>query len=672
MAFQPETAIWEAGVFQLETGTAVQGGVGGASNTPLLHLANRTLYLKQHVDALEAAASGYAPINSPVFTGTPTAPTAPLGDRTLKVANTTFVRDTVGGVTSKSVAGSSNVALTAVECGSGTLILTGVLTGNINVTVPDATPAKWVVANRTTGAFTITFKTVTGTGVVLGQGLNNEVFSDGTNVLQSKTDFPAVALTGASTAVTQGSNDNSTKVATTAYVDSAVAGATGVAAASETVAGKVELATAAETATGTDNTRAVHPAGLKSVTDTLAPLNSPGFTGNPTATTQAAGNNTTRLATTAFVQGEIAAISGVSQATTTVAGKVELATSGETSALTDTQRAVTPSSLATLIGTLAPKADPAFTGVPTAPTAAGGTNTTQLATTAFVATALASFSPSFADATETVKGKVELATAAETATGTDNTRAVHPAGLKSVTDTLAPLNSPGLTGAPTAPTPSASSNSTAIATTAWVNANVSLNYFAAATGAGTLAGVSLYESINASGSPTLFLATASDTKAGTIQAYQNIHASGTPLLSRQGTDTIRIGNTSVSSFTLGPGSTVILVCDGSSSWRVVGGSAGLSKSAEFKSSIGSSGYHKLPGGLLLQWTQVQVTNPANSVTATFPLAFGSSTGVTVCSQALNGNASAVQAWHHTPTASNVAVWADTAVFVDVIAVGPAP
>ena len=33
-------------------------------------------------------------------------------------------------------------------------------------------------------------------------------------------------------------------------------------------------------------------------------------------------------------------------------------------------------------------------------------------------------------ATETVKGIVELATAAETTTGTDATRAVHPAGLK--------------------------------------------------------------------------------------------------------------------------------------------------------------------------------------------------------------------------------------------------
>ena len=40
-------------------------------------------------------------------------------------------------------------------------------------------------------------------------------------------------------------------------------------------------------------------------------------------------------------------------------------------------------------------------------------------------------SPTISDASETVKGIVELATSAETLTGTDNTRAVHPAGLMS-------------------------------------------------------------------------------------------------------------------------------------------------------------------------------------------------------------------------------------------------
>lgn len=50
-------------------------------------------------------------------------------------------------------------------------------------------------------------------------------------------------------------------------------------------------------------------------------------------------------------------------------------------------------------------------------------------------------------ASETVKGHIELATAAETTTGTDNTRAVHPAGLKVELDKKLPLTGGTLTGA---------------------------------------------------------------------------------------------------------------------------------------------------------------------------------------------------------------------------------
>lgn len=60
----------------------------------------------------------------------------------------------------------------------------------------------------------------------------------------------------------------------------AVALAATVVQASSSVAGKVELATNAETATGTDATRAVTPAGLKSVTDGLATKDNPTFTGS--------------------------------------------------------------------------------------------------------------------------------------------------------------------------------------------------------------------------------------------------------------------------------------------------------------------------------------------------------------------------------------------------------
>lgn len=73
------------------------------------------------------------------------------------------------------------------------------------------------------------------------------------------------------------------------------------------------------------------------------------------------------------------------------------------------------------------------------------------------------------DASTTVKGIVELATAGETTTGTDGTRAVTPAGLKVELDKKAALASPQLTGNPTAPTPATTDSDTTIATTAHVH-----------------------------------------------------------------------------------------------------------------------------------------------------------------------------------------------------------
>lgn len=74
----------------------------------------------------------------------------------------------------------------------------------------------------------------------------------------------------------------------------------------------------------------------------------------------------------------------------------------------------------------APLASPAFTGTPTTPTAATATNTTQIASTAFVQAQIASSVPA---ASETVAGRVELATNAEVNALTDDQRAVTPLKL---------------------------------------------------------------------------------------------------------------------------------------------------------------------------------------------------------------------------------------------------
>lgn len=54
MANVAETASFDAGVYRIETTDPVIGGETGIANKGIKNLANRTLYLKGHVDALEA------------------------------------------------------------------------------------------------------------------------------------------------------------------------------------------------------------------------------------------------------------------------------------------------------------------------------------------------------------------------------------------------------------------------------------------------------------------------------------------------------------------------------------------------------------------------------------------------------------------------------------------
>lgn len=110
----------------------------------------------------------------------------------------------------------------------------------------------------------------------------------------------------------------------------------------------------------------------------------------------------------------------------------------------------------------APLASPTFTGTPAAPTAAAATNTTQIATTAFVQAAVAALINSAPGALDTLD---ELAAAL----GDDANFAATITGLLAL---KAPLASPTFTGTAAAPTPSAADNSTKIATTAYVEAAV--------------------------------------------------------------------------------------------------------------------------------------------------------------------------------------------------------
>lgn len=105
----------------------------------------------------------------------------------------------------------------------------------------------------------------------------------------------------------------------------------------------------------------------------LAPLASPTFTGTPTAPTPPALDNSARLATTAFVQGEITG--GVKGPVSSTADAIALFNGTTGKIIKDS---------AVLVTSLAPLASPIFTGDPQAPTAALNDNDTSIATTAFV------------------------------------------------------------------------------------------------------------------------------------------------------------------------------------------------------------------------------------------------------------------------------------------------
>lgn len=84
-------------------------------------------------------------------------------------------------------AGSSDVTLTDAQVNHAVHEFTGVLTGSISVIVPDDTHIYRCI-NNTTGAFTITIKTVAGTGIVVAQTKTAIVCCDGTNVVRLTAD----------------------------------------------------------------------------------------------------------------------------------------------------------------------------------------------------------------------------------------------------------------------------------------------------------------------------------------------------------------------------------------------------------------------------------------------------------------------------------------------------
>ena len=356
--------------------------------------------------------SGAAPIDSPTFTSIPRAPTADSHTNTTQLATTQFVQTLVAPLIS-----AATVSAFYAPLDSATLIGT-----------PRAPTAP--ASTNTTQIATTAF--ATGAITALSNTLTSAIAA------KSPTDSPT--FTGTPAAPTPVVGTNTTQLATTAFVQSQLATTVKV----TSVAGKIGAVTlgvgdisgaapidnpafggtptAATASAGTNTTQlattafvqtAVNPMLTKAVAaTTYAPINNPGLTGTPTAPTPVVGTNTTQIATTAFVQSQLA----FSIPVTSVVGRTGAITLGVSD-----------------ISGAAPISNPAFSGTPTAPPPVSNSNSNQIATTAFVQTAVA---PLLASAT--------------------------------AASTYAPIVSPGFSGTPTAPTPGTSDNSGKLATTSFV------------------------------------------------------------------------------------------------------------------------------------------------------------------------------------------------------------
>lgn len=257
------------------------------------------------------------------------------------------------------------------------------------------------------------------------------------------------ALTGTPTAPTAAAKTNTTQLATMAAVQTAKGEAETSSDPAGTAAADVKV----------EKERAEAAENLK------APLASPALTGTPTAPTASEATSNTQLATTAFAHGVATTAKTAAETASDKAGAAttaQAAAEAAATAGTKTEREAREAADALK----APLASPALTGTPKAPTAAAKTSTEQLATTAFAQTAKgeAEAASDKAGAAATAKTEAEAGakTTSEAEVKVERERAEAAEGLK------APLASPALTGTPTAPTAAKGTNTTQVASTAFV------------------------------------------------------------------------------------------------------------------------------------------------------------------------------------------------------------
>ena len=289
--------------------------------------------------------------------------------------------------------------------------------------------------------------------------------------------------------------------------------------------------------------------------DLKANLASPTFTGTPTlptgtiAVTQTAADNSTKVATTAFVRGEVTALVNSATATLDTLGEIATALGNDVNL---------SATLTTSIGLKAPLASPTFTGTVTIPTGASITaptglvkgdvglgnvdntsNATERAATATLTNKTLT-SPVINTPTGIVKGDVGLGSVDNTS---DASKPVSTA-QQTALDLKANLASPTFTGTVTVPTPT---NNTDAATKAYTDAIVTAAKIITAAGGDGTNG----QALTTNGAGTLdFTTIVGTTEASIITAVGADGAAGS-VLKTNGSGDLSFGDVALGTNTSG-------------------------------------------------------------------------------------------------------------------------
>ncbi|AYZ66926.1 hypothetical protein EGY31_27710 [Burkholderia multivorans] len=228
-----------------------------------------------------------------------------------------------------------------------------------------------------------------------------------------------------------------------------------------------------------------------------------------------------------------------------------------------------------------------------------------------------------------------------------------PSFATTVTNALAqkaPIESPVFTGVPKAPTPGQFDSSDKLAPTGFVQR--ALGNMQTGTRIQSIAN-SVFSASHAGGSYSLEVASTtytlpalSSVKPGaTFEFLATVNAA---IISTAGTDKMMTGSlVSASTCVLNNGDTARFVSDGGF-WVLVGGSAALRLSlGDFGNSIASSGFQKLPSGLIIQWGYANTAASIPGATVAFPIAFPNSCLWTFAGTAGGNNTSNVSPWTKT-------------------------